>query len=269
MTVSAALAVMLWSGLAGAHPGLSKDVDRVTARLKDAPGDVELRVRRADLYLRLGHAHDALADLRVALRKDPKHERALLTRALVRVEQGRSQKALADLDKVLADGEGSSDAWVARARIHADAKRHDAARSDYDAAIARRTNPDFFLERGRVDEAREDWTAAAEGYREGVTATRGAIVLRLALLAAERQRGELEAAVAEADALLDAAPARVDWILLRAELYDETGEAPLATSERLRALALAHAAVALRPTELARRALQATYRALETTEPFE
>ncbi len=265
---TAALVAMLWCGSAGAHPGLSKDIDAVTEQLAERPRDVELRAKRADLYLRLGHPHDALADARVALRHDPDHAGALLTRALIRAERGRAGAALADLDKVLADGDGSSDAWVARARLHTNAGRYDEARADYDAAIAKKHAPDFFLERGRVDETRDDWAAAVSGYREGIRATKGAVVLRLALLDAERHRGQAAAALTEVDALLEAAPRRVDWILLRAELLGELKRPTEATAERLRALALAHTAVARRPTEMSRRALDDTYRALRSTEPL-
>lgn len=250
-----------------AHPGLSKEVDALTEKLHDAPRDVELRLRRAAAYRRLEHFDDALADVRVALRSDPDHAEARLERALVRVAQGRDKAALADLDVVLAGDAPSSVAWAARARVHAADKRYEAARHDYDRALEQRAHPDYFLERGRVDEAREAWDDAASGYREGVERS-GAIVLRIALVDVERKRGDTAAALTEVDALLEQVPTRVDWVLLRAEILAESGRAEAATVERLRALALAHAAVARRPTEVSRQALAATYRALENTEPL-
>lgn len=250
-----------------AHPGLSKEVDALTEKLRDAPRDVDLRLRRAAAYRRLEHYDDALADVRVALRTDPTNADARLERALVRVAQGRDEAALADLDAVLAGDDPPSVAWAARARVHTAAKRYEPARHDYDRALEQRAHPDYFLERGRVDEAREAWDDAASGYRQGVERTE-AIVLRIALVDAERKRGDLPAALTEVDALLERVPTRVDWVLLRADILAESGRAEAASVERLRALALAHAAVARRPTEVSRQALAATYRALEHTEPL-
>ena len=250
-----------------AHPGLSKEVDALTEKLRDAPRDVDLRLRRAAVYRRLEHYDDALADVRSVLRTDPDHADARLERALVRVAQGRAKAALADLDAVLAGDDPPSVAWAARARLHGAAKRYEAARHDYDRAVEQRAHPDYFLERGRVDEAREAWDDAAEGYREGLERS-GAIVLRIALVDAERKRGDIQAALTEVETLLEQVPTRVEWILLRAELLAEASQTQAATVERLRALALAHAAVARRPTEVSRQALAATYHALEHTEPL-
>ena len=262
------IALMCGLPLVGhAHPGLSKEIDALTERLHDDPHDVDLRLRRAAKYRRLEHYDDARADIRVVLRDHPDHVGARLERALVRVAQGRSKAALSDLDVVLASEDPPPVAWASRARLHAEAERYERARHDYDRALDERAHPDYFLERGRVDEARGAWDEAAAGYRDGVERT-GSVVLRIALVHAERSRGDREAAIAELDALLESAPKRVDWILLRADVLAEDGDATLATIERLRALALAHAAVARRPTTLSREALAATYRALQHTEPL-
>ena len=261
-------AVCIGAPLVGhAHPGLSKEVDALTEKLREAPRDVDLRLKRAAVYRRLEHYDDALADVRAVLRTEPDNADARLERALVRVAQGRTKAALADLDAVLASDEPPSVAWAARARLHAAAKRWEPARHDYDRALEQRAHPDYFLERGRVDEAREAWDDAAAGYREGMERS-GAIVLRIALVEAERKRGDTKAALTEVDALLEQVPNRVDWVLLRADILAESGRSEAATVERLRALALAHAAVARRPTEVSRQALAATYRALEHTEPL-
>jgi len=268
--VRAAVVASLWAlapAPAGAHPGLSKEIDTLTERLRDTPRDADLRLRRAAVYRRLEHYDDALADVRRVLRAAPDHTEARLERALIRVALKRDKAALDDLDHVLAGEAPPSVAWAARARLHAAAERYEQARHDYDRALEQRAHPDYFLERGRVDEAREAWDDAAAGYREGAERS-GAIVLRIALVEVERRRGDTEAAMTEVDALLDSVPHRIDWILLRADLLAEAGRAEAATVERLRALALAHAAVARRNTELSRESLAATYRALERTEPL-
>lgn len=266
--VTMAIVATLWCAPAWAHPGVSQEIDAVTLRLAKAPHDADLRLRRAALYRRLGHHHDALADLRRILKRSSDHDAARIERALTYVALGRTKAARADLDHVLADASAPSIAWAARARLHAAAERFDEARADFDRAIAKKASPDLYLERGRVDEATHAWAAAAAIYRDGLDATDGAVVLRLALLAAQRRAGRIDAALEQVDALLAAAPKRVEWILLRAELLADSGLQNDATIERLRALALAHAAVTRRPTELSRRALADTYRALDTTEPL-
>jgi tetratricopeptide (TPR) repeat protein len=245
-----------------AHPGVDDQLHALDGRIAAAPDDAALRLRRAELRLRMGHPRDALADLKVAARLAPDDRAVLLQRALVYVALGRPRTAERDLDRFLAAGPAHAEALAQRARLREADGRLDAARADLDAALALGGDLELYLARGRVDERRGHLDEAAAGYREGLATIGPAVVLRLLLVDVERRRGEPAAALTLVDALLHEAPSRADWILLRAEVLDEAGRSAAARAERLRALEVARATVARRPTPLNRLALANAHLAL-------
>ena len=263
----AAMCGVLWlaSATAAAHPGATVQIRDVSAKIHEAPDDVDLRLRRADLYRRAEHFHDALADLRVVARLDPDRHELPLQRALVYAAMGKRKAALRDLDAFLGSGDGTALAYWTRAKLWRDGDDLEGARADYDAAIALGSTPDMYLERAAVDEARDDLDAAATGLAEGCDATTPPIVLQLARVDVERRRGALASALAVVDQLLSTAPTRADWTLTRAEILAELGRADEALADRLRALAFAEAAVASRGSALHRLTRGRVYLALGQT----
>lgn len=235
---------------ATAHPGYDARIAAVSEDVAAHPEDRALRLRRVELLRRAGHLHDALADLRILARDDPHDPAMQIERALVRIAQGRTRSAERDLDAAIAAGASSVTAHAKRAELREADGRLAAAGEDLDAAIALGGTPDLYLDRARIHIAAGDHDAAAEGLAEGCAALSNPVVLQLALLDAERHRGRAAEALTVADGLLVAAPRRADWVLLRAELLVELGREGEALAERLRALAFANAAMALRPTAL-------------------
>lgn len=244
-------ALWLWSATAAAHPGATAEIRDVSVRIDDAPKDVDLRLRRADLYRRAEHYRDALADLRVVARLDPDRRELRLSRALVHAAMGKRKAARRDLDAYLAEGEGTALAYWTRAKLR---RRADptGARADYDAAITRGPTPDLYLERATVDEALGDLDAAAAGLAEGCSGATPPVVLMLARVDVARRRGAASEALALIDDLSATSPGRADWVLQRAEILADLGRDDEALGERLRALALAEAAVATRGSALNR-----------------
>ncbi len=246
---------------AGAHPGPTKELRDLGARIAATPDDVDLRLRRAQLLRRMGHPRDALADLRVASRLDPEAREVRVERGLALAAAGRPRAAEREFDRVLAQGPQ----WVAlheRARLRADDGRLDQARADLDEAIALRATPALILARGRLDERRERLDDAARGYTQGLEALGPAVVVQLALVDVNRRRGAFEQALAAIDELLGASAPQADWLLLRADILDGLGQPASATVERLRALVAADTAVRRRPTPAHRLALARTHLSL-------
>ncbi len=265
---SAAIGGVLWcaSATAAAHPGATTEIRDTSARIHDAPDDVELRLRRADLYRRAEHYRDALADLRVVARLDPDRRELLLQRALVHVAMGKTAAARRDLDAFVDGGEANALAYWTRAKLRRDTDDLEGARADYDAAIALGSTPDAYLERAAVDEARGDLEAAAAGLAEGCEGHAPPVVLMLARVDVERRRGATAIALELVDQLLATAPHRADWTLTRAEILTELGRDDEALADRLRALAFAEAAVVGRGSALHRLTRGRVYLALgETT----
>ncbi len=175
---------------------------------------------------------------------------------------GRRRPAERALSELLAVAPTLMPALVERARLRQADGRLDAARADLDAAIALGATPDLVLERGRLDQRRGRLDDEAAGYEQGLTALGSAVVIELMLVDVERRRDAPERALARLDTLLASDPHRADWILLRAEILDQLGQAPAATVERLRALTEADAALHRRPTTLHRVTLARAFFAL-------
>lgn len=245
-----------------AHPGYDASIHAASEEVAAHPHDRAVRLKRVELYRRAGHLHDALSDLRVLAREDPNDPAMLVERALVLIAQGRSRAAERDLDAAIALGSTSITARWERAKLRERAGRLDEAREDLDAAITLGGTPDLYLDLARVHAARGDLDAAASTLAAGCDALSDAVVLRLRLVQVHRERDRPAEALAELDGLLDRAPGRADWVLLRGELLDDLSRPAEALGERLRALALANAAIARRPTALHRLSRARVYLAL-------
>jgi tetratricopeptide (TPR) repeat protein len=260
--VLAVAAALLGTGAAGAHAGVSSEIAALTQKIEQAPNDVGLRLARAALLRRQGDLESAMADLRVVEHRDPASRPLMLERALTRKELGNLRGALADLDRYLGSGPPRSDALVARAELYAARGELERARADYDAAVQRAATPELVLSRGRIDEALGKLERAAKGYEEGLTKLGGALVVQLALIRVERARGRFPRALGLVTELVEASPAKADWLLLRAEIHDQARQPANARRDRLRALAELDRALATRPTALKRLSRAKAYLAL-------
>jgi len=246
-----------------AHPSPNKELRALDERVEATPTDAELRLRRAELRVRMGHPRDALADLRVAARLLPDSPRVTLQRAQALAALGRDQAAERELDGLIATGPPLAAAFTERARLrHADG-RLDLARADLDDAILIQPTPELVLERGRLDEQRERLDDAAAGYREGLERLGPAFVVQLALVDVEQRRDRPRKALEQLDAVLALDPDRADWILIRADILQQLGQPASAIVERLRALVEADAAVRRRPTPLHQVVLARVFLSLE------
>lgn len=244
-----------------AHPGPSVELRALAERIDAAPDDVDLRVHRAELLRRMGHPRDALADLRVAERVAPSERSVWLEHAMVLVALDRPHAAEHQLDRVLALGPHHQ-AFIERSHLREADGRLELARDDLEHALALDDTLELYLARGHVDERLGHLDAAAAGYREGLAALGPAVVLRLALVDVERRRGAHDDALAVLDGMLAEVPSRADWILLRAEILQDSGLPDAATVERLRALVIADATARRRATPLHRLILAKAYLAL-------
>lgn len=244
-----ALALVIGDRDARAHDEPSRAIATLDAALEESPGDVDKLLARAALLRAAGKLERAALDAGLASMLDPFRQDVWIERALVAKAQGDAALAERGLSRIVDAGGASVVVLVARAEIRASQQRFSEARADYDAALAKRPDPELYLARGRVDEAMNRLDRAAEGYAEGVNAT-SAIALRLALVRAERARGKPERALAVlTDAITTQAP-KAEWLLLRAEVYDEMGKRPSAARDRAGALAEIDAALRAKPTDL-------------------
>ena len=109
--------------------------------------------------------------------------------------------------------------WRERSSIaSARSGRSAEAIADYTAALELEPRVELYLERGELLEAQGRLEEAAQGYRAGLEATHGALLMRLALIRVETARGRHAEALALVDEQLARAGVKTDWYLRRAEV---------------------------------------------------
>lgn len=248
----AAAACLAGSPTATAHPGATAELKQLETRVHDDPGNVKLRIRYADAATRAGHLHEALAQARAVTRIDPEEREVHRIRGEVWLARERPKAAEREFTEYLADGvsnAGSGKAYAARARLRLEAGQLELARADYDAAIPLSPTPELILERGLLDDARDEPEDLIAGYREGLELLGPAVTVQLALVDAERRGGHPRLALEQVDELLSLSPARPDWILMRAELLDRLDQPVAGLIQRAWALYVARRNLQRRPTQ--------------------
>ena len=226
-----------------AHPGLHHDIARATEAIEKEPGRADPYVDRAFLERLDDQLEGALADLDQAERLDPGNLRAAAERGMTLSALRQDAQAERVLSRFLAAGTGSSPALAERAKVRERLGRPAEAVADYGAALALDPEIDWYMARGRLQEALGDLGAAAAGYRDGLQRVGDSVVLELALIRVETARGHDDAALELVDRQLAAAAVKTEWRLRRAELLELGGRAGEARAERDRALREAEAAV--------------------------
>ncbi len=243
-------ALVALCGTASAHPTHDETLTRLDQALVHEPGDLDLRVRRADARLRAGALELCAADLTEVLARAPERPDARVLKARLFAQRGQRPEAIAELDRVLA-----ATLFVPAARERAALRKQAGdlagARADLDLALAARPEPDGFLERARIDRARGAPQDLVLGLAEGARRT-GAIVLMEAHVEALIEQRRTAEAVGAATAAVRAFPAAPDLLLLCARAKDAAGHRAEAMRERYQALGEIDRSLARRDSDLLR-----------------
>lgn len=258
------LLVLLLAAPASAHEGLPATLDRLDHRIEDAPNDLDLRLRRAESR-RLHHdLPGALEDLKTAAGLAPDDPRVVLERGLVQHELGNTAAARTDLDRylVLVPERPRIEALAIRATLRSQPAN---ALADLERAISIAPTPDLCADRGELEESMGRLAAAADGYRACASVLSGAIVLRLAAVRVDRERGEFARALADLDSLLTHRPQHPGWLTLRAAILSDLDRPDEARADRQTALASLDRKLAKRNSTELRRQRAALLEALEAT----
>jgi tetratricopeptide (TPR) repeat protein len=244
--VCAALAASATS----AHPPVRHEIDALSDALMKEPERADLLLERARLLRVDRDGAAALADLDRARELAPQDRGVALERGLTLSLLGRDAEAEAELTRFLQSGPGAGAAFAERARLRARSGRSEEAIADYDAALELEPRVDLYLERGELLESQGHLAEAAGGYRAGLEATHGALLVRLALIRVETARGQHAAALALVDEQLGRAGVKTEWYLRRAEVLAAAGDASGARGARESALVEANRALEARPTAI-------------------
>jgi tetratricopeptide (TPR) repeat protein len=210
-----ALALAKQAVEAGATPAALAAMARAQLRMEDAPGALATadkavaagsgsaiaHVARAEALIAMGKAADAEAAARQAIQADPKSALAYSRLARAQLMLARPADAVASAKKAteLDDKLGEGFAVLGLAIVAADAKNwSDAIAQAQQGAFLDPDNPHVQGAVGKVFEANGQLEQAANAYRRALTADPAYGPARFALIQAELNRGNRDAAIAEA-----------------------------------------------------------------------
>jgi tetratricopeptide (TPR) repeat protein len=247
-----------WAGaqLARAHSDNPEHIVRLGERVADQDLAARYRARqllkRARFHRVRGEARQALADLELARELGLKARSARGERGLVYEILGENNRALSRLDRFLAKGAPTVTTLNARARLLAAAGRKRDALRDYASSLELAPDIVVFVARGKLLEELGDYDAAVACYREGIGHLGRAVLLEMALVRSELERGQSMAALRIIDD--PRAPDRkgAAWSILRSRALQLGKRTDDASAELDRALTEAGRRVAIRDTAISR-----------------
>jgi tetratricopeptide (TPR) repeat protein len=225
--------------MVAAHPGLDPDIDEITHELEKNPQNVDLLIKRGQLYRSNGELTDSLNDLDRAEELAPDNRRIILERGFTLSAMGRDRDAEVALDQYLEQASGMTrlDALAERAHIHARTGQADLAIADFTSAISMHPAMALYLARGELQESLGRLEEAASGYREGLSQLGNSILLKNGLIRVETTRKRYDEVLTLIDDELDRASVKTEWHLRRAEVLAAMGKDQAAQSAHEQALA--------------------------------
>ncbi|MGI8733297.1 MAG: tetratricopeptide repeat protein [Pyrinomonadaceae bacterium] len=224
-TVRLLAALMLLASLASAHDGLHEQIAEVTARIKRAPLDATLYLKRGELYRLHQDWRRADADYTRAARLQPALAVVDLARGKMLFEAGRPQSAKVPLDRFLLKQPQDVEALVTRARVLVKLGRRTEAGQEFTTAISLTSTPqpELYIERARslADDPGSNTSNTIEALRgidEGLTKLGSLVTLQLYAVELELRRKNYDAALARLETVAAQSPRKETWLFSRGEI---------------------------------------------------
>lgn len=178
-------------------------IEKLNVILNREPRLEKARVSRGICYHREGRYDEALADYNEAIRVAPTSAPAVFDRGLLWLAKGNDDAALADFGKAIALDPKDADARVQHGQILRAYGRFDEAIADYEAAAALKPADARYPLR-RIDTLRDKGNfaaalAAADKLAAGKPDEPSYVFVRIAV---RRDQGDIEGALREADAAI-------------------------------------------------------------------
>jgi tetratricopeptide (TPR) repeat protein len=254
-----------------AHPGFDPEIEKITKKLAEDPDNVDLLVRRGQVYRSNGKFTESLQDLERAWVLDRQNRTVILQRAMTLSALGRDKEAEDALDSFLQDESHPQRVFglAERAHIRARTGRTEPAIRDLTATLQLHPTVDLYLLRGQLQESLGNIEAAEEGYQDGLATLGEAIVLKKALIRVQLAQDRHSEALALVDEELERAHVKTSWYLKRAEILSLMGRAGAVRQAREHALSEANRTLAKRRTAMQLLARAEVYRAMGRTEDAE
>ncbi len=177
---------------AGAHADLVPQIEEVTRQIEKDPRNIDLYVRRGELYRTHAEWNNALADFDTIATLEPTNRWVDLAKGRLMADASWFLTAKAYLDRFIADHRNHAEALTSRARVLTRLSLHLAAADDYDAAIrlSPEAIPELFIERAQTLAVNgpEFVTRAIDGLDEGIKRMGPLVTLQLSAVDLELKR---------------------------------------------------------------------------------
>lgn len=229
---------------AGAHADLLPQIEDVTRQIEKDPRNVDLYVRRGELYRTHADWNAALADFDTILALDPGNQWVDLAKGRLMADASWLLTAKAYLDRFIAVQPKHAEALTSRARVLTRLNLHLGAADDYDAAIrlSPEAIPELFIERAQTlaSNGPDFLNRAIEGLDEGIKRLGPLVTLQLSVVDLELKRKNYTAALERIDRIAERSPRKETWLARRGEILEQAGrpeEARTAYQNALAALA--------------------------------
>jgi cytochrome c-type biogenesis protein CcmH/NrfG len=230
------ICLLVPTALARAHPAVEEQIRDLRGRIAAEPGNAGLYLQRGELYRLHGDWQAARADYERSRRLDPELTRVDLSLGRMWLEADRLSESITALERYLGRSAEDAEGWALLGRARRKSEKPGEASHAFERAIeislraGRKPSPDWFLARAR------SLAAAGPGFREralqgldeGLAVLGEPVALHLEALRLERDLGRTAAALSRLDRLQRSANLEVTWLVLRAEVLEEPGEARVA-----------------------------------------
>lgn len=223
-------AAIMWgsAGPALGHADLHERIEALGERLEESPDDVELLLRRADLYRQHREFDLALRDVDAVERLGGRKADVLLLRGRTLLECGRDEEAARALGAFLSLRSGHAEGWLLLARARRGTGDHPGSVAAYERAIAlmQWPGPELYLE--RADEVLQAGSAtgserpvlerALAGIEEGIERLGPVVTLELRAADLDARLGRVNKALARIDAIMEQAARKEVWLVRKADI---------------------------------------------------
>ena len=250
--------------LAAAHGGLDSEIQEITEKLVKDPDNVDLLVRRGQVYRSNGKYIESLLDLERAWLLNRENRTVVLQRALTLSALGRDKEAESALDYFLQDESDPKRvfALAERASIHARNGQTELAITDFSSAIHLQPTIELYLVRGKLQESLGKLEDAVAGYQDGLAKLGDAILLKKGLIRVRMVQKQYSEALALVDEEIANSSVKTSWHLKRAEILDHMGRPDEAKLANEQALAEANRVLGKRQTAMQLLARAQVYQAM-------
>jgi len=250
--------------LVTAHSGFDPEIEKITEKLTKDPDNVDLLVRRGQVYRSNGKFLESLLDLERAWMLDRENRTVVLQRALTLSALGRDKEAEAALDSFLQDESDPKRvfALAERAHIRARTGRVEQAIADYTSTIQLHPTIELYLKRGQLQESLGKPEAAAAGYHEGLATLGDAILLKKSLIRVQIAQQQYGEALALVNDEIARSSVKTSWYMQQAKILALMGQSDPSRLAYEQALTDANRVLAKRPTALQLLARAEIYQAM-------